>query len=187
MGVEFFPLTAERWLDFERLLGKAGGTGGCWCMYWRLTNKDYEAHKGEGNRQIMQALVNRGEVLGIMAYVDGTPAGWCSLAPRERFPRLATSRVFKQFDEQPVWTIVCFFIAKAFRRQKLSAKLLRAAVDYAQQHGAQIVEACPVEPQYGTAPEVFMWTGIASTFKQVGFVEVARRSETRPLMRYYVK
>ena len=82
---------------------------------------------------------------------------------------------------------MCFFIAKGYRRQSLSVKLLRAAVDYAQQQDAQIIEACPVEARQETMPEVFAWTGIASTFKQVGFVKVARRSETRPLMRYYVK
>jgi GNAT superfamily N-acetyltransferase len=187
MGVEFFPLTPERWSDFETLFGKTGGTGGCWCMYWRLPNKDYEANKGAGNRVKMQTLVNSGEVTGIIAYVDGKPAGWCSIAPRERFPRLLTSRVFKALDDQPVWTVVCFFIAKGFRRQNLSTKLLQAAIDYAKQHGAQIIEACPVEPQQNTMPEVFAWTGMASTFQKVGFVEVARRSDTRPLMRYYIK
>jgi hypothetical protein len=33
-------------------------------------------------------------------------------------------------------------------------------------------------------PDVFAWTGLASTFRQVGFVEVLRRSKTRPIMRY---
>jgi len=187
MGEEFLPLTAERWSDFEKLFGKSGGTGGCWCMYWRLTNKEYEAHKGEGNRQMMQGRVESGEVTGIIAYVDGQPAGWCSLAPREQFPRLLTSRVFKALDDQPVWAIVCFFIAKAFRRRQLSTKLLQAAVEYARQNDAQIIEACPVEPQSGDMPEVFAWTGIASTFHKAGFIEVARRSAGRPLMRYYVK
>jgi GNAT superfamily N-acetyltransferase len=187
MDIEFLPLTSDRWQDFEALFGKSGGTGGCWCMYWRLPNKDYEASKGEGNREKMQALVNEGEVTGILAYVDGQPAGWCSLAPRERFPRLVTSRVFKKLDEQPVWAVVCFFIAKSYRHQSLSAKLLCAAINYAHQRGAEIIEACPVEPHQGRMPEVFAWTGIASTFKQVGFIEVARRSETRPLMRYYIK
>jgi GNAT superfamily N-acetyltransferase len=131
MAVEFFPLTPELWQDFEILFGKTGGTGGCWCMYWRLPNKDYEANKGDGNREKMHRLVNEGEVAGILAYVDGQPAGWCSIAPRERFPRLLTSRVFKALDDQPVWTVVCFFIAKGFRRQSLSTKLLQAAIEYA--------------------------------------------------------
>jgi hypothetical protein len=35
------------------LFGKAGGTGGCWRMYWRLRHKDFEAHKGAGTRALM--------------------------------------------------------------------------------------------------------------------------------------
>src|SRR5690606_32344484 len=37
------PLTPERWPDFERLFGRAGGYGGCWCMWFRQTGKEYEA------------------------------------------------------------------------------------------------------------------------------------------------
>jgi len=33
-------------------------------------------------------------------------------------------------------------------------------------------------------PAVFAWTGLASTFRQAGFVEVLRRSEARPIMRH---
>ena len=26
----------DRWDDFETLMGAKGGSGGCWCMLWRL-------------------------------------------------------------------------------------------------------------------------------------------------------
>jgi GNAT superfamily N-acetyltransferase len=186
MNIEFFPVISERWDDFETLFGGKGGTGGCWCMYWRLPNKEHEANQGEGNRQKMQGIVASGEVPGILAYLDGQPVGWCSVAPRERFPRLRSSRVFKSHDNQPVWTIVCLFINKDFRRQQIATRLVQAAVDYARENGAQIVEACPIDTE-DAMPDAFAWTGIASSFRQVGFVEVARRSESRPLMRYYLK
>jgi hypothetical protein len=32
-------------------------------------------------------------------------------------------------------------------------------------------------------PGVFAWTGFVETFRRAGFVEVARRSDTRPIMR----
>ncbi|NWF70647.1 MAG: GNAT family N-acetyltransferase [Chloroflexi bacterium] len=183
--ISFHPLTPERWTDFERLFGTTGGVGGCWCMHWRTTNKQFVAQQGAGNRQAMRALVEASAPVGILACVDEQPAGWCSLSPRDAFPRLKTSKVFQGLDGQPVWAIVCFFIARAFRRQRLSARLLQAALDYARARGAQIVEACPVEPQQERMPEVFAFTGIASVFYAAGFVEVARRSPTRPLLRYY--
>lgn len=32
-----------------------------------------------------------------------------------------------------------------------------------------------------------VWTGLASSFRKAGFNEVARRSETRPIMRYQIR
>jgi GNAT superfamily N-acetyltransferase len=98
---------------------------------------------------------------------------------------LDRSPVLKRVDDQPVWSVVCFFIARPYRHQGVSLQLLQAALDYAQENGARIVEGYPVEPKKGSTPEVFAYTGLVSMFLQLGFVEVARRSETRPLMRYY--
>jgi GNAT superfamily N-acetyltransferase len=153
-------------------------------MYWRMKRPDFEAMKGDSNRAAMQAIVAAGRPPGILAYVDGQPAGWCSIAPRDEFPRLAGSRVAKRVDDQPVWSIVCFFVAKARRNQRLTVGLIQAAVRYAQSQGAKIVEAYPVEPHNERMPDVFAYTGIASAFRKAGFVEVARRSAGRPVMRY---
>jgi GNAT superfamily N-acetyltransferase len=75
-------------------------------------------------------------------------------------------------------------MARGFRRQGLSLRLIQAAVDYARSQGARIVEAYPIEPKKDNAPDFYAFTGMASTFRKAGFVEVARRSETRPIMRY---
>ena len=88
---EFHRLTLERWADFEELFGEHGAAGGCWCMWWRLTGKEFDAQKGEGNRTAMKAIVDSGRVPGILAYHEGHPVGWCSVAPREEFPRLERS------------------------------------------------------------------------------------------------
>jgi GNAT superfamily N-acetyltransferase len=96
-------------------------------------------------------------------------------------------------DDQPVWSVVCFFTARRFRRQGLTVQLLRAAVEYAARHGARIVEGYPVEPkpkggaEKPSVPAPFAYTGLASAFRQAGFVEVLRRSETRPIMRYSIQ
>ena len=64
--------------------------------------------------------------------------------------------------------------------------MIEAAVRYAQASGASIVEAYPVEPKTTPMPAVFAYPGIASAYLAAGFREVARRSETRPLMRRWV-
>ena len=185
--LEFYPLTPERWADFEKLFGKRGACGGCWCMWWRLKRSEFERQKGEGNRMAMKRIVDSGEVPGILAYARDQPIAWCSVAPKEAYPALGRSRTLMQVDDKPVWSIVCFFVAKPFRGKGITRKLLRAAMEYVQKQGGKIVEGYPVEPKKGRIPDAFAYTGLASAFRKAGFVEVVRRSETRPIMRYTVK
>lgn len=153
-------------------------------MYWRLRRSEFDQGKGERNEKAMKKIVGKGQVPGLLAYVDGEPAAWCALAPRETFPVLENSRVLKRVDEQPVWSVVCFFVARPFRRRGITSELLRAAVELARDRGAKILEGYPVEPRKGRMPDVFAWTGFPSAFKKAGFVEVARRSPIRPIMRF---
>lgn len=183
---DFHPLTPERWSDLEKLFGPRGACCGCWCMYWRLLHRQFEDQTGELNRRNMKAIVDSGEIPGIMAYSDHKPVGWCSIAPREAFPRLGRSRILKPVDDQPVWSVVCFFVARNYRRKGLTVQLLKTAIDYARSKGARIIEGYPVEPKDGKSPDVFVYTGLSSAFKQAGFSEVLRRSTTRPIMRYNV-
>lgn len=153
-------------------------------MWWRVPASVYGAQKGEGNRQALQRLAETGGPVGLLAYAGEQPAGWCAVAPREAFPRLEHSRILKPVDNQPVWSVACLFIARPFRRRGLSKGLLAAALDYAREGGAQIVEGYPVEPHSDRMADTFAWTGIASTFRAAGFQEVARRAPTRPIMRF---
>lgn len=180
---EFHPLVVERWPDLEKLFGPRGACGGCWCMYWRLPRREYEAIRGEGARVALKGLVDSGAAPGILAYADGEPIGWCALAPREAYPVLERSRILKRVDNQPVWSIVCFFVARRWRRKGLTVRLLQAALEFARERGAMIIEGYPVEPKE-QRPDAFVYTGLASAFRKAGFVQVARRSETRPIMRW---
>jgi GNAT superfamily N-acetyltransferase len=90
-------------------------------------------------------------------------------------------------DGRPVWSVVCFFVAREHRGRGLSIALLRTAVALAARHGARVVEGYPVEPRAGRTGDAFVWTGLASTFARAGFREVARRSPTRPVMRSDVR
>jgi GNAT superfamily N-acetyltransferase len=182
---EVNPLTTERWADFETVFGEHGA-GGCWCMWYRLQKKQFDAQAGDGNRDAMKSLTASGVVPGLIGYLNGQPAGWISVAPREDFPRLRRSRVMKAVDDQSVWSVVCFFIDRKFRKQGLSLKLLKAGVEYALAHGARIVEGYPIDLHDRSYPDAFAFHGMQSVFEQAGFREVARRSPTRPVMRYMV-
>lgn len=185
-ALEFHPLTPERWKDLEALFGEQGACGGCWCMWWRLKRSQFEKQKGEGNKRALKKIVDSGEIPGLLAYTNGQPIAWCSVAPRESYSVLERSRTLKRIDDQPVWSVVCFFVAKPFRRKGVTVKLLRAAIEYAKEKGARIVEGYPVEPKKTKMSDTFAFTGLASAFHKAGFVEVLRRSETRPIMRYFI-
>jgi GNAT superfamily N-acetyltransferase len=185
--MEFQTLTVDAWCDFETLFGANGACAGCWCMFPRLADKEYRAGQGEVNHQRMRSLVESGAIPGLIGYIDGQPVGWISLGPREEFPRWKNSKVLAPVDDKPVWTVVCLFIAKGFRRQGISVDLLKAAGSFALKSGANILEGYPTDPQDKKRPDAWVWTGLASAYINAGFREVARRSPTRPIMRLELK
>jgi GNAT superfamily N-acetyltransferase len=183
MALEIHPATPDRWADLAELFGPRGAYAGCWCMWNRQTSREFEEHKGEDNRRALEALVAAGEIPGLLAYGSGTPVGWVSVGPREVFSRLQRSRVTRPVDHTPVWAVTCFVIDRAHRNRGVATALLAAAVAHAAAAGAVAVEGYPVEPRGDEMPPIYAWMGLASMFTAAGFVEIARRSPTRPLMR----
>jgi GNAT superfamily N-acetyltransferase len=152
-------------------------------MWWRLPRSQFNSQKGEKNRQAMRLLVDSGRVPGILGYVDGKAAGWCSVEPRQEFPGLARSRTLKPLDDQPVWSVVCLFVRKDYRRTGFSTKLLEAAADYVRSQSGRLIEGYPHEPKSAQAADAFLWTGIASSFRKAGFSVCGKPSETRRIVR----
>ena len=186
MNLYAYSLDNSRWNDFEELFGEKGACGGCWCMSWRLKKSEFERQKGSGNKNAMKNLVEKNDVIGVLAYVDDKPIGWCAAAPREVYKRLENSRVLKRIDDTPVWSITCLFITKEFRRKGISTELIKGAIEYAKSYKANIVEAYPVVPYDNNVPDAFLWTGTPEAFEAAGFTEVERRSKWKPIMRYYI-
>src|SRR5512139_290849 len=119
------PLTPGRWEDFVQLFEEHGIQNGCWCMYWRARRIDCQHGYGEGNKQAFKAIVESGKIPGILAYHQGRPIAWCSIAPREDYPVLERSRTLKRVDDQPVWSIACFFVSFPYRRSGMTEHLIR--------------------------------------------------------------
>jgi GNAT superfamily N-acetyltransferase len=155
-------------------------------MWWRLSRSEYNREKGDGNRAAMRQLTMSGESTGLIAYLESQAIAWCSVAPREDFPALDRSRVLRRIDDKPVWSIVCLFVAKPFRRKGITVELLKAAISFVRERGGGIVEGYPIEPKKEKMPDVFAFTGVVSAFRRAGFKEVLRRSDTRPIMRYQI-
>lgn len=140
------------------------------------------AQKGDGNREGIHKLVLARQSPGLLAYAGSEAVGWCAVAPRECYVRLAGSRVLKPVGTQPVWSVTCFFVAREFRRRGVTVALLKAAAGFVRDHGGRIIEGYPIEPRLDQ-PDVFVFTGLAAAFRKAGFREVARRSPSRPIFR----
>jgi GNAT superfamily N-acetyltransferase len=186
-NLKFYPLTSKRWKDLERLFGPRGACEGCWCMWWRIPRAEFMKNRGQRNKEALKNIVDSGKVPGILAYLQSKPVGWCAVAPRDDYQPLERSRLLKRVDEKPLWSVVCFFVAKEFRHKGITVKLLNAAVDYARKEGGKIVEGYPKEAKKTETRDTFFYTGPVSTFRKAGFVEIARRSESRPIMRYLLE
>lgn len=152
----------------------------------------FKKTKGEGNRQLLKQIVSADEQPGILAYEGKQAVAWCGIAPRETLRALENSRILKRVDDQPVWSITCFFVAKEARRKAVMEPLVHAAVEHARSKWAHIVEAYPIDMQ---SPKLLGQTfnsysgymGVASVFRALGFMEVGRASETQLIMRMSVQ
>jgi len=179
----FHPLTPDRWPDLERLFGANGANSGCWCMFWRQTGPEWHASTGAARKKAFKAISTKAErPPGVIAYRGAAPIGWVAVAPRVDYSRLANARVLVPIDDQPVWSITCFFIHRSARRQGLMEKLIGAAVDFARDQGATIVEGYP-RPVTDKAASATLYVGTVRCFERAGFDVVARPSDKRAVVR----
>lgn len=181
------PLTADSWADLERLFGLPGGSivRGCWCMYYRRTGRREgftTAEWKEQNKQALRDLADRDLAPGLVGYLGDDPIGWISLGPREDYLRLRRSSVMKPVDDTVVWSVVCSYVAKPYRSQGLQHHLLAAAIAFARDNGARVLEAYPVDKEERSHDD-FMFFGSRGLYERAGFQEVVRRSATRLVMR----
>ena len=181
------PLTPANWPDLEELFGLAGGSivRGCWCMYFRRSGPSSAgAHGSVGaeRKHAMCELVNSGIVPGLIGYLNGSPAGWISLGPREDYAKLRRSNIMKPVDDTCCWSVICSYVPKDFRGRGLQHKLLDAAIDYARDSGVGVLESYPVDCHGKVDPNALFF-GSRELYERAGFTEVVRRSPTRVVMR----
>jgi GNAT superfamily N-acetyltransferase len=182
--LEIHPLTPDRWDDLVTVFDRPGDPKGCWCMFYRVRSRDFERLWGQGARAAFREVVADGPPPGLLAYRDGTPVGWCAVAPRDAYPRVLSSRVLRPVDDASAcWAVVCFYVVRGERRGGVAAALLEAAVAFAADHGAAAVEGYPKDTTGATRRANEMFVGSVSMFQEAGFQEVARRSALRPIMR----
>ena len=176
------PLTAKSWPELEQLFARPGDQRGCWCMWFRITGKEWTATRTAERRAAFAERAAAAPSPGLLGYVDGEPVAWVAVAPRAEYPRIPRSTVIAHDPEVPdCWSVTCFYIRPDHRGRGLATALLAAAVDHAAAHGARNVEAYPVDAQERTSSSA-MYHGSLGLFTRAGFREVGRRNG-RPTVR----
>jgi GNAT superfamily N-acetyltransferase len=191
--VTVFPANQVSWDDLQLVFGR-GGAARCQCQRikvgdgaWFDMPVDERAHRLRQETDCGHPEADR--TSGMVAFVDGEPAGWVAVEPRASYRRLRGSSVpWKGRTEDPgdpsVWAIVCFAIRPGYRGQGLTRPLAQAAVGYARAHGATAVEGYPMLPRPGqTVSWGEMNVGSRGTFAAAGLREVSRPTARRAVMR----
>ncbi len=180
--LKFAPVTRERLADLARFSEEHGKFRYCSCMRWRMTSSEYKRSTKTSRVAALEALVRKSTPVGVLAYADGKPIGWCSIAPRESYGALERFRALERVDDARVWSVVCFFVDRDFRQQRVTLGLLQAAVKYVKSRGAKIVEGYPVEPG-----KLYTYMGSPTTFRKAGFNDVTPSGRPRMIMRRAIK
>lgn len=170
------------------MFGERGAAAHCWCQFDRLTNAQLDAlGDAELRARLAVDLRRHGPAPGVVATLDGERVGWCSVAPRSRFPRLRTSSSTTApqtaGDDPGVWSVTCFVVRPGFRRRGLAATLLAGAVAHARSGGAGWLEGYPVDTRGGHAAAADLYRGTLSLFLAAGFEVVARPRPGRAIVR----
>jgi GNAT superfamily N-acetyltransferase len=195
MSVQVRPATPDRWSDLVSVFGRRGDDPSwCWCRLFvsSVTRESAASRPPPDNRDALRKEITLAAVPpGLLAYVDDQPVGWTRVGPRSSFPRIAGNRALaKVLTEDPgVWWVTCFAVDSHHRQSGVGSTLLRAAVEFAREHGATAVEGHPVDVAALRAARVgasAIFTGTVAMFSAAGFTEVARTYATRPVMRLLV-
>ncbi|MEM7346629.1 MAG: GNAT family N-acetyltransferase [Chloroflexota bacterium] len=105
--------------------------------------------------------------MGVLAYDEAQPVGWCSVAPRQTYQKLERSRTMPRVTHPEIvtWSVLCFFVHRKYRGHQVASTLLEGAVAYALSEGAQVIEGYPFDSAGITATH----RGHSRIFEKAGF------------------
>ena len=190
--MKILPANAVSWDDLEAVLAGASCHGGrCYCQRFKLGWGAWPGEELERAHMLCEqtdcGYPRSGTTSGLVAYVDGEPAGWCNVEPRTEFPYLRSVPWRKRQEDKTdanIWAVPCFITRAGFRNRGVSYALAAAAVDFARERGARALEGYPMIPEPGKdVPWGELHVGHVSIFTAAGFQEVSRPTLRRAVLR----
>ncbi|MFT4212524.1 MAG: GNAT family N-acetyltransferase [Microbacterium sp.] len=185
--IEVLPATADRFNEVEHALTGGGDGASCQCQWWKLTSREFDKTTRAQREGMLRTEVGASPSPGLIARVDGSPAGWVRVGPRVGQPRLARTRAFSStarepWDDPDVWAVTCFSVRREFRGLGVTPALLDGAIEFARASGARILEAYPMDPTVRRIPVNDLYLGVLSVFLAAGFTEVGRSHPHRAVV-----
>lgn len=177
----------EVWDDIQHALSGGGDGRSCQCVWPVLTNKEWQTTDLDQRTTLFQQEVASDRPPGIVAYVDGEPAGWVRIGPRIAQRRLARTRNIiattrESLDDESVWAVSCFVVRREHRAQGLNAVLLDAGIGFARDCGARVIEGYPIDTAETNVRVNDLFHGALSTFLTAGFTTLPGPKPERPLV-----
>lgn len=188
MSTTIFPVTPERWPDFEDLFGKQGACYGCWCTHFRLPPAARRENDRERNKDHIRVRIETGPPPGLLAFQDGKAVGWMQVGPRADVPEFNNagrgSAPLEPADasDPDVWAISCFFLRSKARGKGLTHQLVQGGIEFARENGARFLEACPMDLSRDSR-SIGLFVGSTRVFEKAGFQRMVERKTGRPLVR----
>jgi GNAT superfamily N-acetyltransferase len=192
--ISVVPANEASWEDLQAVFGTRGTPARCQCQWFKFRDSQFGSVSVEERAGRLREQANCGDpgaeaTSGLVAYLDGEPAGWCAVEPRTAYPRLLRTRVpwtgrAEDKADDGVWVVSCFVTRTGFRRRGVSRALAAAAPGFARERGARAVEGYPMITQPGrdlTWGELYV--GSRGIFAGAGFTEVGRPTPRRVVMR----
>jgi GNAT superfamily N-acetyltransferase len=191
--VRIVPANEASWDDIQAIFGTADYPSRCHCQRFKVVGWIWRDSTHEERIAMHRAQTACGDpnasTSGLVAYVDGQPAGWVAVEPRTAYPKLRTTRIpwsgrDEDKDDDGVWAVTCFAVRKGYRGRGLTYPLAEATIDYARKCGARALEAYPMITQPG---KEITWgethVGTRQVFEDAGFEEVSHPTPRRVVMR----
>jgi GNAT superfamily N-acetyltransferase len=192
-AISIVPANEASCEDLQAIFGTRGQAARCQCQRFKLAPREsFASFPVEERAHRLRQQTDCGHrasrtTSGLVAYVDGEPAGWCAVEPRTAYTGLVRNnrvpwegRAEDKADDS-VWAVTCFFTRVGFRKRGVSRALARAAVDFARDRGARAIEGYPITTKQVILEELHV--GTEGVFADAGFAVVSRPTLRRVVMR----
>lgn len=163
---------AESFDDVATMVGpRRPDANVCWCLSYRLSNKENQSLTGPARGARVKKLVQQGPP-GVLAYDGDDVVGWAAVHPRAD-TSFAANRKIPHVDDLDVWSVWCLRVRPGHRKQGISHALLAGAVDFAKANGAPAIEGYPVDNKGAKVDLTMAYVGTRKLFEAAGFTKAA--------------